>query len=61
VPGTVPLVGFQGHHIERLPGGRYQFALHIFSLPQFAPGDEKNLLRDLEAPATVAVTDAGSG
>jgi len=61
VPGTVPLVGFQGHHIERLPGGRYQFALHIFSLPQFAPGDEKDILRDLEAPATVAVTDAGSG
>ena len=61
VPGTVPLVGFQGHHIERLPGGRYQFALHIFSLPKFAPGDEAGVLRNLDEPATVAVTAAGAG
>ena len=61
VPGTGPLVGFQGHHIERLPGGRYQFALHIFSLPRFAPGDEASVLRNVDEPATVAVTDAGSG
>jgi hypothetical protein len=60
-PGTVPLVGFQGHHVERLSRGRYQFALHIFSLPQFAPGDEDNVLRNLDAPATVAVTAAGAG
>jgi hypothetical protein len=61
VAGTVPLVGFQGHHVERLPGGRYRFALHIYSLPQFRPGDERSVLGDLDEPATVAVTAAGAG
>ena len=59
VPGTQPLVGFEGHHVERLPGGRYQFALHIFSLPQFKVGDERGVLRNLDEPVTVAVTAAG--
>jgi hypothetical protein len=58
VPGTQPLVGFEGHHIERLPGGRYQFALHIFALPGFTPGDERAVLGGLDAPVTAAVTAA---
>ena len=59
VPGTQPLVGFEGHHIERLPGGRYQFALHIFALPGFAPGDERPVLGGLDQPVTAAVSAAG--
>ena len=59
VPGTQPLVGFQGHHVERLPGGRYQFALHIFALPAFESGDQRQILRALDAPVTAAVTAAG--
>jgi len=59
VSGTQPLVGFEGHHVERLPGGRYQFALHIFALPAFRAGDERDLLRSLDQPVTAAVTAAG--
>jgi hypothetical protein len=61
VPGTQPLVGFEGHHIERLSGGRYRFALHIFSIPTFEPGDERRILRALDAPVTAAVTASGPG
>jgi hypothetical protein len=61
VPGTQPLVGFEGHHVERLAGGRYRFALHIFSLPAFEAGDERNLLRALDRPVTAAVTATGPG
>jgi hypothetical protein len=58
-PGTQPLVGFEGHHIERLPGGRYQFALHIFALPAFEEGDQRAILRALDTPVTAAVTGPG--
>jgi hypothetical protein len=58
-PGTQPLVGFEGHHIESLPGGRYQFALHIFALPAFEEGDQRAILRALDTPVTAAVTGAG--
>jgi hypothetical protein len=59
VPGTQPLVGFEGHHIEKLPGGRYQFALHIFALPEFEPGDQRPILGGLDQPVTAAVTASG--
>src|SRR5439155_20781512 len=35
VPGTVPLVGYEGKRVEKLPGGRYTFALHIFMLDHY--------------------------
>jgi len=60
-PGTVPLVGFEGRHVERLPGGRYQFALHILALQGFRAGDERTLLGDLDAPVTVTVTPSSEG
>src|SRR5205807_2293104 len=40
-PGTVPLVGYRGRGIEKLPGGRYQFALHIYTLPGYRRGEER--------------------
>jgi len=60
VPGTQPLVGFEGHHIERLQAGRYQFALHIFALPGFQPGDQRAILAGLDEPITAAVTGSES-
>lgn len=60
-PGTEPLVGFAGHDIQRLPGGRYQFALHVFALPGFRPGDERGPLASVDAPVTATVTPAGEG
>src|SRR5204863_82026 len=50
-PGTVPLVGYRGRGIEKLPGGRYQFALHIYTLPGYRRGDERRLLAQLDARA----------
>jgi len=61
VPGTQPLVGFEGHHIEKLQGGRYQFALHIFGLPGFQPGDQRPILAGLDQPVTAAVTGSDAG
>ena len=61
VPGTQPLVGFEGHHIEKLQAGRYQFALHIFALPGFEPGDQRPILAGLDQPVTAAVTASDSG
>ncbi len=55
-PGTVPLVGYRGRGIEKLPGGRYQFALHIYTLPGYRRGDERRLLAQLDAPLTAEVT-----
>src|SRR5437762_1783307 len=51
-PGTVPLVGYRGRGIEKLPGGRYQFALHIYTLSGYRRGDERRLLAQLDAPLT---------
>ncbi|HUE29627.1 MAG TPA: hypothetical protein VMR79_02065, partial [Verrucomicrobiae bacterium] len=58
-PGTVPLVGYRGRGIEKLPGGRYQFALHIYTLPGYRRGDERRLLAQLDAPLTAQVTAEG--
>ncbi|TMB21369.1 MAG: hypothetical protein E6J59_06025 [Deltaproteobacteria bacterium] len=55
-PGTVPLVGYRGRGIEKLPGGRYEFALRIYALPGYRRGDEQRLLAQLDAPLTVEVT-----
>jgi len=58
-PGTVPLVGYRGRGIEKLPGGRYQFALHIYTLPGYRRGDERRLLAQLDAPLTAELTAEG--
>jgi len=58
-PGTVPLVGYRGRGIEKLPGGRYQFALHIYTLPGYRRGDERRLLAQLDASLTAEVTAEG--
>ena len=55
VPGTVPLVGYEGRGVERLPGGRYTFALHIFTLAGYHRGDERAVLEQLETPLVVTV------
>jgi hypothetical protein len=58
VPGTVPLVGYEGRHVETLPGGRYQFALRVYVLDGYRRGDERHLIEQLDTPLTVAVTAA---
>jgi hypothetical protein len=58
VQGTVPLVGYEGRHVETLPGGRYQFALRVYVLDGYRRGDERHLIAQLDAPLTVAVTAA---
>jgi hypothetical protein len=58
VPGTVPLVGYEGRHVETLSGGRYQFALHVYVLDGYHRGDERHVIAQLDTPLTVAVTAA---
>jgi len=59
VPGTVPLAGYQGRSIEKLPGGRYRFALHIFILDRYRRGDERRVLDALDSPVGVEVSAEG--
>jgi hypothetical protein len=59
VPGTVPLVGYEGRGIEKLPGGRYTFALRIFALPGYRPGDERRVLAEIDASVKTSVTAEG--
>lgn len=56
VPGQVPLVGYEGRHVEDLPGGRYRFQLSILGLPRFHRGDERALMEDIDHPLTADVT-----
>jgi hypothetical protein len=56
VPGSVPLVGYEGRSVERLPRGRYRFELSILGLARYRPGDERHLLADLDTPLAAAVT-----
>ncbi len=60
VPGTVPLAGYEGHGVEKVPGGRYTFALHIFVLDRYRRGDEKPILAALDAPVTAETTAEGT-
>jgi hypothetical protein len=55
-PGTLPLVGWEGRDIQRLPGGRYTFALHVFQLPRYRPGDERKVIAQLDAPVSADVS-----
>jgi len=56
VPGSVPLVGYRGLDVERLPPDRYQFQLRIFNLTPYHAGDERRVLAQLDAPLRVDVT-----
>jgi len=58
-PGTVPLAGYEGTGVEKLPGGRYQFSLRIFALSHYRPGAERQVLAQLDAPVTVALSAEG--
>jgi hypothetical protein len=60
VPGSVPLVGFRGRHVERLPADRYQFDLRVFLLPDYRPGDADRVLRERDRPLVVTVTPPAS-
>jgi len=55
VPGSVPLVGIEGHEVQRLQKGRYTFQLHIMGLPGYRPDDEQRELSRLDAPLTADV------
>ena len=59
VPGSVPLVGYRGLDVERLPADRYQFQLRIFVLSPYHAGAERRVLAQLDAPLTVDVTGEG--
>jgi hypothetical protein len=56
VPGSVPLVGFRGRHVERLPADRYRFDLRVFLLPDYRPGDAERVLRQRDRPLVTTVT-----
>ncbi|MCW5889698.1 MAG: hypothetical protein KIT14_04025 [bacterium] len=56
VRGSVPFVGIEGREAQRLQAGRYEFALRVYGIPGWKPGDERRLLADLDAPLRVHVT-----
>ena len=56
VAGSVPLVGYRGLDVERLPADRYQFQLRIFVLNPYHAGAERRVLAQLDAPLGVEVT-----
>jgi hypothetical protein len=60
VPGTVPLVGYEGRHVERLKGGKYTFQLSVYGLPGYRAGDEKPIFGALDTPLVVDVTARGT-
>src|SRR5207302_6384395 len=51
VPGTVPLVGYRGRGLEKPPGGRYEFAPRIDTLPRSRRRGERRLPPQLDASA----------
>jgi hypothetical protein len=55
-PGSVPLVGFRGRHLEKLPPDRYHFDLRVFLLPHYRDGDAQRVLRQRDAPLVATVS-----
>jgi hypothetical protein len=53
--GSVPLVGFRGRGIERLPPDRYRFDLRVFLLPDYRPADAARVLRQRDVPLATTV------
>jgi hypothetical protein len=58
VPGQVPLVGYEGRGVEKLPGGRYTFSLHVVALERWHAGDERTVLGGIDTPLVVEMTQA---
>jgi hypothetical protein len=56
VRGSAPFVGIEGREAQRLEAGRYEFALRVYGIPGWKPGDERRLLADLDTPLRVSVT-----
>jgi hypothetical protein len=54
--GSVPLVGFRGRGIERLPADRYAFDLRVFVLPDYRDGDAARVLAERSRPLVPTVT-----
>jgi hypothetical protein len=57
--GTVPLVGYEGRHVEKLTRGKYHFELSVYALPGYRAGDEKPVLGALDTPLAVDVPSGG--
>jgi hypothetical protein len=53
--GSVPLVGFRGTGLERLPADRYHFDLRVFLLPDYRQGDAARVLHQRDVPLTATV------
>jgi hypothetical protein len=51
-PGTVPLVGYRGADVQKLPAGRYWFQLRVLVLPAYRPGDERRALDEVHTSLT---------
>ena len=51
-PGSVPLAGFRGRHLERLEAGRYIFDLRILGIVPYRAGMEADLLRQIGTSLT---------
>jgi hypothetical protein len=60
VPGSIPLVGFRGRGIEKLPADRYSFDLRVFLLPDYHVGDAERVLAERGAPLVVTVSAPAS-
>ena len=45
--------------VEKLPGGRYTFSLHVFTLAGYHRGDERRVLAQLDDPLAASVTAEG--
>jgi hypothetical protein len=58
-PGSVPLVGFRGRHVERLPADRYRFDLRVFLLPDYRTGDVERVLHERDAPLLARINVPG--
>jgi hypothetical protein len=56
VRGSVPFVGIEGREAQRLQAGRYEFALRVYGIPHWKPGDERRLVAEVDAPVRVSVT-----
>jgi hypothetical protein len=56
VPGSVPLVGFRGRDLQKLPPDRYHFDLRVFLLPKYRDGDADRVLRQRDTPLVATVS-----
>ncbi len=55
--GSVPLVGYQGGHVELLTAGRYTFQLEVFVLAHYRSGDEQRILAQRATSLTAEAID----